>query len=160
MILKLQIRSVILLVMCLFSVSAFAHSSQDIDVALKIVEALNPEEELCKTAFSGIMISQPYRMIADEVGQAKASRIIREEIKSSAPHYQYRWNMNMATLLLDNFSVLELKSIIKQKSKSPYREKFMNKKDALNKAIVERSLPLLQELSKEALKNAWKKRKL
>ncbi len=131
-------------------ISSHALASNESD-ALWFVQEAGLGHNFSTMMTSVAVKTQTYQMIASDIGKDRAAALVNEHINRVVLKYQNEWNVNLANSYLEHFSVEELHSILREKSKSPYFKKFRGKQRAVGANMKDRSSELLEKAVTEAM---------
>lgn len=146
---KVRAASAVILTFFL-SVSACL-ASEASDVALSMVKTLGLGKNLGQMGLRVATTTQTFRMIAQKLGNEKATVLVKEDLENVLPKYQEQWNKNLAQSYAEHFNSIELRSIANEKQSSQYFPKFKSKQSEVGRSMQAKSTAVLTEFVTEAM---------
>ena len=130
-------------------------SKSEVTNASEFVESLSLGSNFYNMSFKAAQITTTYRGIAAKFGETEAKNALKKYLSQSTEKRQMEWNKNLAESYLVYFSESELISIGNEGKKSPFLEKFQNKRVLVGSHMQKLSSNLLKGNLSEALKNMY-----
>jgi hypothetical protein len=142
------------------SILLFASSAtfgQSENAALVMVKTMRLGENLSGMTYQTALNTTTYRGVATKLGPSKANELLIAAVKTIAPKHQEQWNKNLAQSWEPNLTPEEIQSLLTEKQRSPYANKFMSLQNKVGDAMKAKSEPLLIEVVKEVLLDVFEK---
>jgi hypothetical protein len=128
------------------------HAEQPPDrAALTMVKTLHLGGNLGEISTKVTQSTTTYRGIQAKYGAAKAQAALHDQIGIVLPKYQTRWDANLASSYAEFMTPTEMESITRERSASPYFEKFKGVQGDVGGRMQEKSSELLQQAVTEIL---------
>ncbi|MGV2979859.1 hypothetical protein ACERNI_06585 [Camelimonas sp. ID_303_24] len=126
-------------------------ASEQNKAALAFIEKNRIGENLGDLARQFGASTQTFQMIARSVGPQRARQMFQERLGREIPKFQGQWNRTLATVYGNHFSAAELRSLGKEREKSPYYAKLQSEGPAIATEMKSAGSPILAELLKQIL---------
>jgi len=123
----------------------------DNQAALGFIERNRIGENLSNLARQFGMSTKTFQIIERAVGPQRARQMFQDHLSREAPKFQGQWNKTLANVYANHFSAAELRSLGKERDKSPYYAKLQSQSPAISAEMKSAGTPILTELLKAIL---------
>lgn len=142
---------------CLAAPFAMAAGNANLHAAQRFVAQQRVGSGLAAMAMTTASRTQTFAMLSSKLGAAEARASVSRELNGLLPGYQAAWDQNLAAAYAKHFTEEELTSLASEGRSSKHAPKVAERQSAVGADARVLSEPVLTDLVKKALANAFAK---
>jgi hypothetical protein len=123
--------------------------------AVALINKNNLSSNLPKMALQVIRKSQTFRGMVSKIGEQKSEKVIAKHLEIQIGNHILEWNRNLAEAHLEFFTLPEMRSIFKEKGRSPFFKAYRKVKKDINHSMRNKSGDLFTKIVTKTLQNAY-----